>query len=148
MPERLTNEEVVRRYAAASVAADLDAMEALRHTDWSVTWPQSGERVTDQRAYRSILGHYPGGAPRTVSTRIVGSGDRWVLTPGNTAIRVVGDGDSWWCEWRVTYPDAITYLCVDLIELRDGLVHRESVYWAPAFDPPAWRAAWVERSQP
>jgi hypothetical protein len=144
MPERLSNEEVVRRYAAASVAADVEAMSALRHPAWSVTWPQSGERVVREDAYREILQHYPGGAPRTVTTRIVGAQDRWVVTPGNTVVRVVGEGDAWWCEWRVTYPDEITYLCIDLIELRDALVHRETVYWAPVFHPPAWRAAWVE----
>ena len=146
MGDRLTNEEVVRRYAAASMAADVDAMGALRHPEWSVTWPQSGERVVDQAAYRQILRHYPGGSPRTVTTRIVGSEDQWVLTPGNTVIRVVGSGDTWWCQWRVTYPDAIEYLCIDLIELRDDLIHRESVYWAPVFEPPTWRSAWVERA--
>ena len=28
------------------------------------------------------------------------------------------------------------YLVVDLIELRDGLVHRETVYWAAPFEAP------------
>lgn len=145
MPERLTNEEIVRRYAAASVAADVEGMAALRHADWSVAWPQSGERVVGQDAFREILRNYPGGAPQTETTRIVGAEDRWVLTAGNTVIKVVGSGDAWWCEWRVTYPDGITYLCIDLLELRDGLIHTETVYWAPVFEPPAWRAAWVER---
>ncbi len=143
MPDSLTDQEVVRRYAAGSAAADLDAMAALRHPEWSVAWPQSGERVVGQEAFGEIIRHYPGGAPSVETTRIVGSEDRWVITPGNTVIRVVGSGDAWWCEWRTTYPDGVTYLCVDLIELRDGLVHRETVYWAPLFDAPAWRAPWV-----
>ena len=76
-----------------------------------------------------------------------------MLTPGNTVIKVVGDGDTWWCEWRVTYPDAITYLCVDLIELRDGLVHREMVYWAPVFEPrrgapPGWSGPTADPDRP
>ena len=59
MPERLSNEEVVRRYAAASVAGDLEAMSALRHPAWSVTWPQSGERV----AGRTPIASHPAALP-------------------------------------------------------------------------------------
>ena len=33
---------------------------------------------------------------------------------------------------------------VDLMELRDGLVHRETVYWAPPFEAPDWRRPFVE----
>jgi hypothetical protein len=61
-------------------------------------------------------------------------------------MRVAGSGDFWWSEWRLTYPNGEVYLVVDLLELRDGLVHHETVYWASPFDAPAWRAPWVDRS--
>ena len=144
MGERLSNEEVVRRYGTASAAADLEALAALRHSDWQVTWPQSGERVHGNEAFAEIVRNYPGGTPRTTLSRIIGAEDRWVVTAGNTILRVVGSGDFWWAEWQVTYPDGAMYLCVNLIELRDGLVARETVYWAAPFDAPAWRAPWVE----
>ena len=143
---QLTNEECVRQYAAASVAHDLDALAALRHPDWMVFWPQSGERVHSTEAFAEIIANYPGGAPRREVTRVVGSEDRWVVTASNTVLQVVGSGDFWWSEWRVTYPDDEVYLVVDLIELRDGLVHRETVYWAAPFEAPEWRAPWVERA--
>ena len=60
-------------------------------------------------------------------------------------VMVAGSGDFWWSEWRVTYPDGEHYLCVDLVELRDGKVWRETVYWATPFDAPAWRSPWVDR---
>ena len=44
MGNRPTNEEIVRRYAAASAASDLDALAGLRHPDWSVS-PQELARV-------------------------------------------------------------------------------------------------------
>ncbi|HUQ43209.1 MAG TPA: nuclear transport factor 2 family protein [Candidatus Limnocylindria bacterium] len=141
----LTNEEVVRRYAAASVEHDLPALTALRHPDWMVFWPQSGELVHGNEAFAEIIANYPGGAPKREITRIVGAEDRWVLTAANTVMAVVGSGDFWWSEWRVTYPNGDVYLVVDLIELRDRLVHRETVYWAAPFEAPAWRAPWVER---
>ena len=141
----LTNEECVRRYAAASAAHDLEALPGLRHPDWMVFWPQSGERVESSQAFAEIITNYPGGAPKVEVTRIIGAEDQWVVTPANTAIRVAGSGDFWWSEWRLTYPDGVVYLVVDLFELRDGLVYRETVYWAAPFEAPDWRAPWVDR---
>ena len=63
------------------------------------------------------------------------------MTAANTVVRVAGTGDAWWGEWRVTYPDGQVYDCVDLIELRDGKVFHETVYWAPPFDAPGLAAA-------
>ena len=148
MGERPTNEEVVRRYARASAENDVDALAALRHPDWMVEWPQSGEHVHGSDAFAEIVRNYPGGTPRAEVSRIVGAEDRWVMTAGNTIMRVVGSGDFWWCEWRMTYPDGVVYLCVDLLELLDGRVHRETVYWAPPFEAPDWRAPWVDRPDP
>jgi ketosteroid isomerase-like protein len=143
---QLTNEECVRRYAAASAAHDLDALAALRHRDWVVFWPQSGERVHGSEAFAEIIANYPGGAPKTEVTRIVGSEDQCVVTAANTAMRVAGSGDYWWSEWRLTYPNGEVYLVVDLLEMRDGQVQRETVYWAAPFEAPAWRAPWVSQS--
>jgi hypothetical protein len=143
---RLSNEECVRRYATASAAHELEALAPLRHPDWMVSWPQSGESVHGTEAFAEIIANYPGGAPATEITRIVGAEDRWVVTPGNTVLQVAGSGDFWWSEWRLTYPNGEVYLVVDLIELRDGLVYRETVYWAPPFEAPDWRAPWVDRA--
>lgn len=142
----LTNEECARRYAAASAAHDVAALAALRHPNWMVVWPQSGERVHGTENWAEIIANYPGGAPATEVTRIVGAEDRWVVTGGNTVLKVAGSGDFWWSEWRLTYPNGDVYLVVDLLELRDGLVVRETVYWAAPFEAPAWRAPWVERA--
>jgi ketosteroid isomerase-like protein len=141
---RQTNEEVVRQYALAASVNDLDGMAALRAPDWRVTWPQSGEMVVDDEDFRAIVDNYPGGSPRTEMRRVVGDADRWVVSPSGTVLRVAGSGDFWWAEWSVTYPDGQAYQCIDLIELRDGRVWRESVYWATPFTAPDWRVQWVE----
>jgi SnoaL-like domain len=146
MSQDLTNQEVVSRYAMGAAALDLESLSALRHPDWSVIWPQSGELVHSSEAFAEIVRNYPGGSARTEVTRVVGAEDRWVVTAGNTVLKLVGSGDFWWSEWRVTYPDGAVYLCVDLLELRDGLIYRETVYWASPFDAPDWRAPWVERT--
>jgi hypothetical protein len=146
MPTQRTNDECVRQYATASAAHDIAALTALRHPDWMVAWPQSGERVRSNQAWAEIIANYPGGAPAIEVTRIVGAEDRWVVTAGNTVLKVAGSGDFWSSEWRLTYPNGEVYLVVDLMELRDGLVYRETVYWAAPFEAPEWRAPWVERA--
>jgi ketosteroid isomerase-like protein len=138
-----TNEQVIAAYAEASARLDMDALVSLRHPDWRVVWPQSGEEVHSSEAFAEIIRNYPGGAAASEVTRVVGTEDRWVVTPGNTALMVAGSGDFWWSEWRVTYPDGETYLCVDLMELRDGRIWRETVYWASPFAAPEWRSPWV-----
>ena len=138
-----TNEQVIAAYAEASARLDMAALETLRHPEWRVVWPQSGEEVHSSEAFAEIIRNYPGGAARSEVTRVVGAEDRWVVTPGNTVLMVAGSGDFWWSEWRVTYPDGETYLCVDLMELRDGRIWRETVYWASPFAAPGWRSPWV-----
>ena len=145
MAQPQSNEQVIAAYAEASARLDMDALAALRHPDWRVIWPQSGEEVHSSEAFAEIIRNYPGGAATSEVTRVVGAEDRWVVTPGNTVVMVAGSGDFWWSEWRVTYPDGELYLCVDLIEVRDGKIWRETVYWASPFEAPAWRSPWVAR---
>lgn len=147
MSDKPTNEAIIREYATSSAANDLESLSRLRHPDWTVEWPQSGELVHSHDSFAAIVQAYPGGRPRVEVSRIVGSEDRWVVTPGNTLLRVAGSGDFWWSEWRMTYPDGQEYQVVDLIELRDGLVHHETVYWAPPFEAPDWRRPFVESPQ-
>jgi hypothetical protein len=139
-----SNREVVERYAEASARNDLGALERLRHRDWMVHWPQSGEHVHGSESFAQIVENYPGGKPTVEVSRIVGSEDRWVVTPANAILRVAGSGEFWSSEWVMTYPDGQVYNVVDLMQLRDGLVFRETVYWAPPFEAPDWRRPFVE----
>lgn len=146
MGRPVTNEEIVRQYAEASAAKDFEALTRLRHPDWQVHWPQSDERVVGSACWAEIAQNYPGGFPVISLNRLVGSEDRWVVTPGNTVARIAGTGDFWWGEWQMTYPDGKVYQCVDLIEMRDGLLWRETVYWAEPFAAPDWRRSMVEQA--
>ena len=138
-----SNEDIARRYAEASCRRDVGAMLALRHPDWQAIWPQSGERVPSSADYVQIVDNYPGGYPTSEVERVVGANDRWVVTPSNTVQLIAGSGDFWWSEWKMTYPDGRRYFCVELIELRDFQVWRETVYWAEPFEAPDWRSQWV-----
>ena len=143
MPER-SNEEIVRRYWKAHAAHDHKTVSELRHPEWTADWPQSRERVRGDANDRAIMDNYPGGEPHLDTTHIVGAEDRWVVTPAYTVQRVVGNGDMWWGAGTGKYPDGRTWHLISMVELRDGRVFRETAYFAEPFDPPAWRAGWVE----
>ncbi|HEX6128970.1 MAG TPA: nuclear transport factor 2 family protein [Candidatus Limnocylindria bacterium] len=138
MPE-LTNEEVARRYFEANMRNDLDVLESLRTPDWQLRWPSTGELVADSAAYRRVHEDYPGGYPAFDQIRIIGSEDRYVVTPANTVLRVSGSGDVWIGHARLAYGDGSVWDGVKLLELRGGRVHRETDFWSPVMEPPAWR---------
>jgi len=140
-----SNEETVRRYLAAHVVHDHAALASLRDPEWTIDWPQSGERVRGSENDRAIMDNWPGGRPNSLSVRTVGSEDRWVVTPFNTIQRVVGSGDFWWADGTSAYPDGSTWFISAILELRHGKMFRETWYFGPPFEAPAWRAAWVER---
>lgn len=144
----MSNEETVRRYGAAVATRDHATAEALRHPGWSVAWPQSGERVISSEAMRAIVDHYPGGAWVSRPRRLLGSADEYAMTPAGTLVRVAGAGDVWTAEWIDRYPDGSDWHVVDIVELRDGLVYRETTYWAAPFEAPEWRRGWVELDGP
>lgn len=125
-----TGANLIQRYLRANVAEDFAALAAMRHPDWQELWPQSGEILTNNEDYFAARVAQPDGAPRLTAGRSGGSGDRW------------------WSEGVVHYGDGSRWLAITIYELRDALVYRERVYFAPPFPAPEWRAQWVEREAP
>ncbi len=102
----------------------------MRHPEWTMTWPQSGESVLSHDDYVRMRLNRPEGAPRV------------------EALANGGVGDVWWTENIIHYADGSRWLAASVLELREGLVANERVYFGQPFDPPAWRAAWVKRGTP
>ena len=143
-----SSEAVVHAYVTALTANDAESLGRLRDPDWRVDYPQSGERILGHVNERAIADNYPGGLPDVDAGRLVGSEDRWVVTPSFTFERIAGSGDTWWGEGTARYPDGSLWHMVSMYRLHDGRILREITYWAEPFDPPAWRAGWVERIEP
>jgi len=144
----LSNEQVARAYLDAHQRHDYDALGRLRAADWFQEWPQTRERVRGHANDVAIMRNWPGGEPEPGEWRVVGSEDRWVVTPSWTYQRIVGSGEFWWMDGTGHYPDGSTWFVTGLFELRDGQVHRETWYFAPPLETPAWRAEWVEAMPP
>ena len=139
--------ELVERFYRAVSTRDWDLLGSVLHPDYCEVYPQSGERIRGTANLRAILEHYPGGFTGDIGTRrLIGSEDRWVLTPSFTPLRVSGTGDVYMFEGTAPYPDGTTWHVVSLLELKDGRIWRLTSYYAAPFEAPAWRAQWVERA--
>jgi ketosteroid isomerase-like protein len=119
--EREVRELFFERLEHLSAEAEYE----LRHPDYVMEMPQSGERIRGREAMRAFQEAYPN--PPTIQPR-----------------RVVGSGDVWVIEARSDYGEGGVFHVVMIVEFRDGRIWRDTRYYAEPFDPPAWRARWVE----
>jgi len=138
---------VVERYARAVQEKDLDAMAALVTDDFVDEMPQSGERVRGRANLLAYTGSYPGGVGTVDpgSTRLVGSEDRWVLTPMFAPLRIEGSGDVYTYVGTITYSNGEIWQMIQIVELRQGKISKTTSWFAAPFEAPEWRAPFVER---
>jgi hypothetical protein len=100
--------------------------------DFVQEWPQSGERLTKEASLR-LAEKYPemsGTSPKFDYRRMLGGGDTFVV------------------EGTIDYGDGIPVRYVGIGEMREGKVARLTEYFANPFEAPAWRASFVEKSEP
>jgi hypothetical protein len=118
--------ETVRAMLEANLgheAEDPVGSHAMYADDAVLEFPQSGERFDGVVNIREWRSRAPGGTKFDV----------W---------RIRGAGESWVAEVRVTYAGRTASYGVDVLEIRDGKIRRETVYVGEPFDAPDWRAEW------
>jgi hypothetical protein len=109
----------------ASDASDFEVEHEIYHEDAVLDYPQSGERVRGRHNIQES---------RTVQP----SKKRFTIR------RMIGSDDLWVTEFILTY-DGMPSYAVSIMEFREGLVARETQYFADRFDPAPSRAHLVER---
>ena len=115
----------LQRHWDASDANDFEAEHDIYREDAVLDYPQSGERIRGRRNIQESRFVQPN-AKRFTVRRIIGGGDLWVT------------------EFILTYDGRPSYV-VSIMEFREGLVARETQYFADAFDTSPTRAHLVER---
>lgn len=100
----------------------------LRHDDYVMSIPQSGERITGRDRMRAMQESFPGPPPSITINRVSGGGRHWLVEGVND----YGDGDLW-------------HVVIVMEFATDGRMLRDTRYYAKDFDPPSWRAAFVDR---
>ena len=114
----------LERHWDASDANDFKAEHEIYREDAVLNYPQSGERIRGRNNIQESRFIQPNKKRFTVG-RIVGSGNLWVT------------------EFVLTYDGRPSY-AVSIMEFREGLVARETQYFADRFEPASSRAHLVE----
>ena len=123
----MDDRQVRDKLTAMVTNLDPDAEYEWRHEDFVADMPQSGERIRGRDNMRAMQRAFPPDrAPTFKVRRITGGGDVWTL-------EAVGD-----------YGGEV-YLVVCIFEFSEGKILRETRYYPQRFEPPDWRAQWVER---
>lgn len=137
---------LVERYWQAQDPYDPVTLATLRHADWSAAWPQSSERISSHDADVAIHGAYRG-YPAHRLERTSGADEQWKPLPAVllwTPIRLSGASDMWIAEAQLDYPDDGRWNAVVSIELRDGLVWRETVFYCRSSESRPWLDGFAE----
>ena len=131
------NESTIRamiedHFAASAISAagggpgdDIARASEIYADDAVLEWPQGRERIRGKANIIAFRSAYPARLEFEVH-RIIGCHDLWVN------------------EYTIRY-DGRPVRAVGIMEFRDGRVVRERIYFGEPWEPPAWRARWVER---
>lgn len=132
---------------AAMTASDWDAAEKMLHPDYVEEYPQSGERIRGRANIRATVENYPGGLGEALSEPLVhaNDADTWAITPSYTVVRIEENANKGTAVIKVRYSNGSEWWMISLFELKDGLLFRQTTYFAQPFDAPEWRAQWVEK---
>lgn len=117
---------MLERHWAASDAGDFETEHDIYREDALLYYPQSGEKICGRRNIQESRFLQPNRKRFTVQ-RITGSGTLWVS------------------EFLLTYDDAPVF-SISIMEFGEGLVARETQYFADRFDPAPSRAYLVART--
>jgi hypothetical protein len=101
----------------------------VRHEDYVMEMPQSGERFRGRENMRAFQEAHPT-PPSSIQLR------RVLVKEGLWVVEVVTD-----------YGGGQILDAVLILELRDGKMWRDRWYFAEPFEAPEWRAQWVERME-
>ena len=132
--EKVDEQEAYRFLTELFTTLSPEAEYAIRHEDYVLEMPQSGERIRGRENMRAFQEAYPAQPSNARMSRIVVG-------------RVLVRESLWVVEGAADYPDGRTLGVVMITELRDGKMWRDRWYFAEPFEAPEWRARWVERMQ-
>lgn len=101
----------------------------VRHQDYMMEMPQSGERFRGRENMRAFQEAYPT-PPQSIQLR-----------------RVLIREGLWVVEGIADYSGGQVFDIVLILELRNGKMWRDRWYFVEPFEAPEWRAQWVERME-
>jgi hypothetical protein len=126
--ERLNEQQAQQFLAEMFTNLSPEAEYEVRHEDYVMEMPQSGERIRGRKRMREFQEAYP--APPNIRLR------RVIVRKGLWIVEGVND-----------YGEGRVFTALVNFELRDGRIWRDTRYYAEPFDAPQWRAHLVEKME-
>ena len=125
--ERMDEQQARHFLAELFSCLSARAEDRIRHEDYTMEWPQSGERLRGRQRMKAFQEANAGSRPPRRLRRVLVREGLWVV------------------EGIVDYGGGREVDFVLILELRDGKVFRETRYYADPFEAPESRAQWFER---
>jgi ketosteroid isomerase-like protein len=121
------SKQIIERFWATMQTNDFKAVGELLHDEYTLEWPQSGERIRGRTNFVAINENYP-------------AHGRWEFT----VHRIIAEEDEVVSDVEVT-DGVITGRAITFSTIRAGRILHQIEFWPDPFEAPAWRAQWVER---
>ncbi len=127
-------DEQQAQHFLAELFSHLSAEEEyqVRHEDYTLEMPQSGERIRGRESMRAFQEAFPSNS----------------VLPKIRIRRVLVRDGLWVAESVSDYGGEQVLNGAAILELKDGKIWRDTRYYAEPFEAPEWRARWVERMEP
>jgi hypothetical protein len=125
MDERAAHDFLTELYSLLSAEAE----DRIRHDEYTMEWPQSGERPRGRQKMKAFQEANAGSRPPRRLRRVLVREGLWVV------------------EGVIDYSGGREVDFVLILELREGKVFRERRYYAEPFEASESRAGWFERME-
>ena len=125
MDERAAHNFLTELYSLLSAEAE----DLIRHEEYTMEWPQSGERLRGRQKMKAFTESNAGLRPPRWPRRVLVREGLWVV------------------EGSVDYGGGRDLDFVLILELRDGKIFKETRYYAEPFEAKEERAEWFERME-
>lgn len=123
----MTNKQILEEFWATMETNDFYAAAQLLHNDYTLDWPQSGERIRGRNNFAAMNTAYPAEGKWTFLINHIAADGELVVTDVS-----VSDGN-------------LEDHCITFSTIRDGKIWKQVEFWPAPFYAPAWRAQWVEK---
>ena len=127
--EELNEQQAARFLTEMFTNLSAEAEYEIRHDDFVMEMPQSGERIRGRENMREFQRSFADNStPPTIHLR-----------------RVTVREGLWILEGLNDYGEGRVFAVVAIFELKNGKIWRDTRYYGEPFDAPQWRAGLVER---
>lgn len=118
--------DVVRAFWQAMATNDFWNASTFLADTFRCEWPQSGEVIAGPANFAEVNSRYPANGRWTFDLR-----------------RIVGEGADVVTDVRIS-DGVVAATAVTFHRVERELIVSQIEYWPDPYEPPAWRAAWVE----